>query len=121
MASGEIAHIDIPSDDLERAKAFYAGLFGWQIAGMPEFPDYEMFQSGPGELGGGIGIRGKSAPEKGPRIYVTVDSLEATLAKVAELGGSIVVEKTQVPGMGWYAAVNDSEGNEIGIWENLPG
>jgi len=119
MAHGEIAHIDLPSDDLGRAKTFYAELFGWQIQGMPDFPNYEMFQSGPGELGGGIGLRGETAPNA-PRIYVTVESIETTLAKVGALGGSVVVEKTEVPGMGWYAAINDSEGSEIGIWESVP-
>ena len=120
MALGEIAHIDIPSDDLGRAKTFYSELFGWRIQGMPEFPDYEMFRSGPGDLGGGIGLRGKTAPNQ-PRVYVTVGSIEATLAKVEGLGGSVVVEKTEVPGMGSYAAIKDSEGSEIGIWEALPG
>ena len=48
-------------------------------------------------------------------------STEQLMAKVEELGGSVVVEKTEVPGMGWYAAVNDSEGSEIGLWESLPG
>lgn len=119
MAHGHITHIDIPADDLERAKRFYAGLFGWQIAGTPEFPDYEMFQSGPQGVGGGIGLRGETAPQK-PRVYVTVDSLDDALARVEGLGGSIVVEKTEVPGMGWYAAVHDSEGSEIGLWEGLP-
>ncbi len=120
MAHGQITHIDLPSDDLARAKAFYAELFGWKIAQVPEFPDYEMFQSGPGDMGGGIGVRGETAPDK-PRVYITVDSIEEALIKVERLGGNVVVEKTQVPGMGWYAAINDSEGSEIGIWEGLPG
>ena len=120
MAHGQITHIDIPSDDLSRAKRFYSELFGWDIAQRPDFPDYELFQSGPGEMGGGIGLRGETAPNQ-PRVYVDVESLDAALAKVEELGGSIVVEKTEVPGMGWYAAVNDSEGSEIGLWESLPG
>jgi len=120
MAHGEITHLDLPSDDLGRARAFYEGLFGWKIQGMPEFPDYEMFQSGPDGVGGGIGLRGETAPNA-PRIYVSVDSIDATLAKLEGLGGDVVVEKTEVPGMGWYAAIHDSEGSDIGIWEDLPG
>ena len=119
MAHGEITHFDIPSDDLGRAKTFYSELFGWKIQGMPEFPDFEMFQSGPDGVGGGIGLRGKTAPNA-PRIYVTVDSIDAALAKVEGLGGSVAVEKTEIPGVGWLAAINDSEGNEIGLWEGLP-
>jgi hypothetical protein len=120
MTQGEITHLELPSDDIERAKAFYAGLFGWQIKSSSEYPDYAMFQSGPGDMGGAIGLRGETAPGGGPRIYMTVDSVADTLARVEGLGGSIVVQRTEVPGVGWYAAINDSEGNEIGIWEALP-
>lgn len=37
MAHGDITHIDIPVGDMERAKAFYSGLFGWEIAEIPGF------------------------------------------------------------------------------------
>ncbi len=119
VAHGEITHIELPSDDLERAKSFYQALFGWAIGSMPEFPNYGLFRTGQDGVGGAIGLRGETAPTK-PRIYFTVDSIEAALAKVESLGGSIVVEKTDVPGMGWYAAINDSEGSEIGLWEAPP-
>ena len=82
-------------------------------------PDYALFQSGPGESGGAIGKRGVSAPER-LRIYVEVESLDATVARVLELGGSVAVEITDVPGQGRYAAVVDTEGNEIGLWETPP-
>ena len=52
-------------------------------------------------------------------MYVEVGSLDDALARVRELGGTIVVEKTEVPGMGAYVAINDTEGSEIGLWENL--
>ncbi len=120
MAHGEITHLELPSDDPGRAKAFYEGLFGWEIKSPPDHPTYQMFRSGPGDMGGTIGLRGETAPLE-PRIYITVDSLDEALAKVDGLGGSIVVGRTEVPGVGWYAAINDSEGNEIGLWEALAG
>jgi predicted enzyme related to lactoylglutathione lyase len=119
MANGQITHIELPSDDLERAQSFYSGLFGWQMQNTPEMPNYAMFQSGPGESGGAIGLRGETAPER-MRFYVEVEALDATVARALELGGSVAVEITDVPGMGRYAAVFDTEGNEIGLWENAP-
>lgn len=119
MSSGQITHLDIPSDDLERAKRFYSGVFGWQIAAVPGFDDYEMARTGENQ-GAGIGIRGETAPQ-GIRVYVTVDSLDDALVAVERLGGSVAVEKTEVPGMGWYAAVIDTEGGEIGIWQDAAG
>jgi predicted enzyme related to lactoylglutathione lyase len=116
MAKGEITHVELPSDDFERAQSFYSELFGWEMRQTPEMPDYAMFQSGPGESGGAIGLRGQTAPDQ-MRIYVEVESLDATVTKTLELGGSVAVEITDVPGMGRYAAVIDTEGNEIGLWE----
>ncbi len=49
-----------------------------------------------------------------------MESLDEALAKVPELGGSITVAKTDFGG-GWYAAITDSEGSEIGIWEAKAG
>lgn len=119
MAIGEITHIELPSDDVERARSFYSELFGWPMQSVPEMKDYVMFQSGPGESGGAIGKRGVSAPDR-LRFYVEVESLETTVARVLELGGRVAVEITDVPGQGRYAAIIDTEGNEIGLWEALP-
>ena len=119
MAHGELTHIDIPADDLERAKRFYEEIFGWDIAQLPDMPDFELFMSGPGDAGGGIGIRGKTAPQQA-RTYFLVDSIEDALAKAERLGGRIIVPRTEVPGHGFFAALTDSEGNEIGLWEHLP-
>ena len=119
MANGEITHVELPSDDLDRAQRFDSELFGWEMQQSPEMPDYAMFRSGPGESGGAIGLRGQTAPQR-LRIYVEVDSLDATVARTLELGGSVNVEITDVPGMGRYAAVVDTEGNEIGLWESAP-
>ena len=118
MQHGDFTHIEIPADDPARAKAFYAGLLGWAFQEVPGFEGYHMFTTPAGEegVGGAIGKRGEMAPEK-LRTYVWVDSIDETLPRVAELGGSVVEPKREVPGMGWYAVLNDSEGNEIAIWE----
>jgi hypothetical protein len=118
MQHGDFTHIEIPADDPARARAFYAGLLGWTFQEVPGFEGYHMFTTPAGEegVGGAIGKRGEMAPEQ-LRTYVWVDSIDETLPRVAELGGSVVGAKREVPGMGWYAVLNDSEGNEIAIWE----
>lgn len=117
MAHGEFTHIEIPYDDEARAKAFYAGLFGWTITEMEGAPGggYWLFRSGPGDLGGGLGSRGVSAPTT-IRSMVEVDDVDASLATSARLGGTTVIEKTDL-GFGWYAVINDSEGNELGLYQ----
>ena len=67
-------------------------------------------------FGGAIGKRGELAPDK-VRTYIHVDSIEATLPKISELGGAVVEPRREVPGQGWYAVFTDTEGNELALWE----
>ncbi len=43
------------------------------------------------------------------------------LEKVREAGGAVVAEPKHVGEMGIYARVKDSEGNVVGVWEDLKG
>jgi predicted enzyme related to lactoylglutathione lyase len=113
---GEFSHIEFPADDVERAQSFYSAVFGWQFRPVEEIAGYVLYTAGPGELGGGIGRRGESAPDA-IRNYITVDSIDASLDAVTASGGSIVVPKTDI-GFGWYAAVKDTEGNELGLYRS---
>lgn len=122
MQQGDLTHFEIPADDPDRAKAFYAGLFDWSFGDpIPGFEGYHLFTTPVGEegMGGAIGKRGVSAPEK-LRNYVKVDSVDAALQKVTELGGSVVEPKSEVPSQGWYGVFRDPEGNELAVWESLP-
>jgi hypothetical protein len=116
MAHGEFNHIEIPYDDEERAKRFYTGVFGWKFSQMQGFDGYDLFTSGPAELGGALGKRGESAGTE-TRNYIHVDSIDAAVAKVVELGGTITTPKSEIPGMGWWAAGTDSEGNGLALYE----
>ena len=120
MAHGEYNHIEIPFDDEERAKRFYSGVFGWQFSEAPGFEGYPLYRAGPGGLGGGLGKRGEMAGET-TRNYISVDDIDAAVAKIEELGGTITVPKSEIPGMGWYAAGTDSEGNTLAIYRDIAG
>lgn len=120
MAHGQITHIEFPADDTDRAQKFYSGIFGWEFQSYEGLGRYYLFDTGSIEsAGGAIGMRGESTGEK-LRIYVTVDSIDAALAKVPGLGGKVVEPKTEIPTQGWYAVIDDTEGNQIGLYENLP-
>ena len=120
MAQGQLTHIELPADDPARARKFYSGLFGWDTSEMEQFPDYFLFSFGQIErAGGAIGKRGESVGDA-LRVYFDVDSIDATLAKVAGLGGKVVMGKTEIPGQGWYAVLNDTEGTEVALYEGMP-
>jgi predicted enzyme related to lactoylglutathione lyase len=49
-----------------------------------------------------------------------VPSIDAALETIERLGGSTVVPKQPVGGMGFTAYVKDTEGNVVGLWETAP-
>ena len=116
---GDISHIEFPADDVERAKRFYSAVAGWEFDTMEGFPDYWLFRTSE-SAGGGLGKRGESVGSV-IRAYINVASLEDAVAAAEANGGSVVTPPTDVPGQGRFAAVADSEGSEIGLWQNPPG
>jgi predicted enzyme related to lactoylglutathione lyase len=113
----DICHVEIPTTDFEKAKVFYSNLFGWKINMMPHM-NYAAFETG-SEPSGGFNKVDKiaSAGEQGVLIYVSVDEIQETLARVMELGGNVIKEKTEIPNIGWYALFVDPEGNLLGIFQ----
>ena len=123
--AGRVVHFEIPFDDGDRARGFYKEIFDWQVQTMPEMGGYTLVMSGPsgdqgptepGYINGGMLSRDHGATS-GPVIVVDVDSIDATLDKIAGLGGSTVAPKTAVGDMGFAAYFKDPEGNVVGLWE----
>jgi uncharacterized protein len=117
MVRGTITHIEFPADDVERARRFYSAVAGWELGEAEGFPGYFMFRSEEGH-GGGLGKRGEAVGDV-VRVYITVDKVEDGVAAAEANGGTVVSPPQDIPGMGRWAAVKDSEGNEIGLWENV--
>jgi predicted enzyme related to lactoylglutathione lyase len=115
-----IVHFEIPADDVERARAFYKELFGWQIESPPGFSDYWLIETGPeGEAVGG-GLMARQMPEQAIVNYIGVESVAEYASRIEQLGGTIIMPRSPVPGMGWFAVFQDPEGNVMALWENDP-
>jgi predicted enzyme related to lactoylglutathione lyase len=115
--AGKIVHFEVPAGNADRASGFYSGLFGYQIgeSGM-EGVDYRMFQSA--EDQGGAIMPSESAGS-GLIVYLDTDDIDASVAKVRELGGS-AEDKQPVPTHGWFASCKDTEGNGFSLWQADP-
>lgn len=50
--------------------------------------------------------------------FIRPDDFDATLKRVEEAGGTVVIPKTDVFGYGWFAYFRDPDGNVIGLWED---
>ncbi|HEU4492271.1 MAG TPA: VOC family protein [Jiangellales bacterium] len=120
MAS-RVVHFEIPVDDPERASSFYGSVFGWDVAKWGP-ADYWTMTTGeePGIGAEGALIPRAEAPD-GVIVYVGVSDIDAVLAEVRRVGGSVVTEKTPIPTMGWSARFRDSEGNVVGLFQEDSG
>ena len=52
-----------------------------------------------------------------PIVYFDTEDIEASIAKVRELGGT-ADDKQPVPTHGWFAGCKDTEGNAFSLWQN---
>jgi uncharacterized protein len=132
-----IVHFEIPADNPERAAKFYRELFGWDIKrfegsseGMdyrPENFEYWMVntvptdaQGRPTEPGVNGGLMRRMFPNQAPVNYVSVESVDDFVRKAERLGAKVLMGKSPVPGMGWFAQLTDTEGNVFAVWELDP-
>lgn len=121
-----VVHFEIPADDLKRAEKFYQDTFGWMIQEIPHM-DYVMVQSSEsneegeplekGKINGGMMKKVPTATH--PVIVIDVPSLDKHLEIVEKNGGKIVLAKQEVGDFGLYARFKDTEGNIIGLFQNL--
>lgn len=128
-----VAHFEITVDDKEKAKAFYAGVFGWQIMDIPvemgggtgtyttamttPTDPQTMQPTEPGGINGAIVER--TAQISAPVITIYVESIDECLQKATAAGGTVVTGRQEIPGMGAYAYLSDVSGNVIGLWETV--
>jgi len=118
MAKHAFCHVEWATTDLDKAKAFYEGLFGWSFS--PWGNEYLMFKTPNSELGGGLMLMKEFQPGMSPCVYIHVDSIEPYLEKAAALGGGVCMGKTEIPQMGWFAILFDSDKNQVGLFEPSP-
>jgi predicted enzyme related to lactoylglutathione lyase len=118
MFQHPITHIELSAKDPSGAGKFYGDLFGWKIVEMPEM-NYVTFESEEGH-GGGFVTVGEQGFEVGDIVpYVTVPDIDAALARAEELGGKMLMPKTEIPGVGWFAHFSDPTGNRLALYTSL--
>jgi predicted enzyme related to lactoylglutathione lyase len=123
----KVVHFEIPADDTARAKEFYGSIFDWDLQEVPEMQyislitvpiDERQRPTEPGAINGGMFKRSNQAPPT-PVITIGVDSIDEALKKVEAGGGQTITPRTEIEGMGAFAYFKDTEGNTLGLWENL--
>ncbi len=116
-----VIHFEIPADDPERAIAFYEKTFGWEFYKWEGPMEYWLITTGPeSEPGINGGLARRMDPGTGTENTISVTSVDEAVAKVEANGGKVIRPKSAVPGVGWLAYCQDSEGNNFGIMQDDP-
>ena|SRR5882724_4905130 len=114
-----LAHFSINADDVDRARKFYEGVFGWKFAswGPPKF--YMIDAKDSPVLGS---LQGRRELVKGQRTIgfectIGVPSIDATERAVKAGGGKVVMERSVIVGVGTLMFFEDPEGNVFGAMQ----
>lgn len=110
--------VDLSSSDPEKARAFYADIFGWDIEVNPD-PQYGGYALAKvnGEDAAGIGPKMMSEAPTAWQLYIGTDDADTLAKRVEEAGGKVVAPPFDVGEQGRMAVFQDPVGAIISGWQ----
>lgn len=114
---GAFSWNELMTNDVQGAKAFYGELLGWTLQDYtPGDMDYTVIKAGDNDVGGMMTIpdQAKGMPPAWGA-YVTVDDVDATAARVEQLGGKVLVPATNIPEVGRFVVIQDPQGATLAL------
>lgn len=117
MPFGDIVHVEFFTTDFDKFKIFY-GFFNWTFKSWGE--DYMLFMCPDDKFGGGIVLEKEPRPIKNFEVYVYTANIDETMPKALAIGWKLAQEKMPIPEVGFFAVLEDFDGNKISLFENLP-
>jgi predicted enzyme related to lactoylglutathione lyase len=122
----KVTWFEIPADDVSRASTFYNSVFGWNTSDMgggslmaiTTPSDEQGVPNEPGAINGDISPRSEGFDK--PMLVIETKDLDARVKSTVEAGGRVIVPRKELEGMNAvWAIVCDTEGNNIGILQDL--
>lgn len=108
-------HIELHTQDPDKAKKFYSSLFDWTL---DEYPDmnYTIIKVGEGTGGGMMKSPMPDAPPQWVP-YILVEDIDASTEKAKSLGATVLEGVTEIPEMGWFSMFLDPTGAAFALWK----
>ena len=121
---GSFTWSELLTRDVAAAKTFYANAFGIEPAEFPmgDGPPYTILNV-EGRGVGGIMMMGDEFPPEAPSSWLTyfaVDDTDAAVAQATSLGGSVMSEPFDIPGVGRIAWLIGPHGEMFAVIKNAP-
>jgi predicted enzyme related to lactoylglutathione lyase len=108
MPASRLSLLELPADDVERARRFWTGLLDIELDARRE-DEGEGWQTHSEGAAIGVHARGRGPGDSFSLPYFTVPDLDEALERVKALGGTVIH-----PGERW-AICKDSEGSPFGL------
>jgi uncharacterized protein len=117
FAPGTPSWVDLLTSDIDQAKAFYGGLFGWTFQDNPEFGGYVTALSDGHAVGGMMARTPDMAGPDAWNTYVSTADIDATVAAAIAAGGQVAMPVMPVGDLGKMAFLVDPAGATFGLWQ----
>lgn len=126
-----VVHFEMPNKDRERVKKFYSEVFGWKmnqmdekmgnyiVAHTTETDEKTRMVKTPGAINGGFYTVTDDPASHAPHVVISVKDLEASMKKVTEGGGKVVDKPMDIPGIGKFIVIFDTEGNRVALLQPM--
>lgn len=131
MAMNPVVHFEMPAEDKNRMADFYERTFGWKMQRLgPEMGNYIVVTTyEPGDKGiersgainGGFYQKSADPMSNAPSVVIAVENIKEHMKKVTAAGGKVLGEPMDIPGVGTYVSLLDTEGNRVSMLQPLPG
>lgn len=140
MKHNPVVHFEMGYNDRERMKKFYAEAFGWKLQQLgPEMGGYVVAQTAetdeqgmvktPGTINGGFYQKTDDPVSHAPSVVIAVEDIHAAIEMVKKAGGQIqgsmdkdgnrTMEPTEIPGVGLWVSILDSENNRVSLMQPI--
>ena len=119
---GTFSWADCSSTDWAGGKQFYAVVLGWETEDLPtgEGTFYTMFKQDSEHFGAINPMQAEMQAQGVPSHwtnYITVDDVDALVAKVTEFGGTVVAEPFDVFDDGRMMIIQEPTGATVALWQ----
>ena len=115
--TGALSWSELMTNDTDKAGAFYAELFGYELTPFGPEGSYTVFMKGETQIAGMM-----KAPQEGMPsvwgIYFTAEDVDAIADKVKAAGGQVFMEPEDMPDVGRMAVLADAQGAAFGVFKN---
>ena len=110
---------DLMTTDPEQGMAFYRELTGWETQPWQGPMPYHVWSNRGRPLGGVMELPKDARKGGAPPhwlAYIAVDDVDATVERIRQLGGGVLVPGTEIPNAGKFAVVTDPQGAAFAIY-----